>query len=489
VVAGERKRAEDTSQTVSALTKEGFLVDPRTQSPAITRILLLGGGFAGIYSARHLEKLFAGRTDVQITLMSRDNFLLMTPLMFEVCSGTLEMTDCSISIREFLRTASFVEATVDGIDLERRLVRISSGDGGSGEMPYDYLVLAMGGRTNTSRIPGSEFAFTFKTLADAVLLRNHLIERMERAEILSDEQARRRELTFVVIGGGLVGVELFGELTAFMDEITRYYPHIKRDEIRLHLMEATGRIMPEIPEQLAEYSTRVLSQRVGISIRTNAPVQRITPNRVHLNNGDIIEASTIVLSAGITPSPVVASLPVEKDRHGEILVDATMRCKEHPEVWAAGDCASIPDPDGKPYPTLAQHAMREAKALANNIYEAVNGRPVKPFAYKSKGIMASLGHYRGVAVVMGIQVRGFVARWLRRSYYLLVTPHMAQRARLVANWTLRLFFRPPLTKLDLNSERQMLLRYAAVEALAMKERLKVKTDIASENARREGAAE
>lgn len=440
-------------------------MDAKIESQPIKRILVLGGGFAGIYTARRLEKLLTGRTNIQITLVSRDNFILMTPLMFEVCSGTLEMSDCSISIREFLRTTSFVEAKIDSIDLERRLVQTSSRDGASGEMPYDYLVLAMGGRTNTSRIPGSEFALTFKTLADAVLLRNHLIERMEWAEIASDARPRRRELTFVVIGGGLVGVELFGELTAFMDEITRYYPHIRRDEIRLHLVEATKRIMPEVPARLAEYSTRVLSRRAGVSIRTNAPVERITSDQVHLKNGEIIEASTIVLSAGIIPSAVVSSLPVEKDRHGKILVEATMRSKQHPELWAAGDCASIPDPDGKPYPDLAQHAMREAKVLANNIYATVNGWPMKPFVYKSKGIMASLGHYRGVASVMSIQLRGFVAWWLRRSYYLLVTPRMAQRIRLVASWTLRLFFRPSLSKLDLDTERQTLLRYAAAEAL------------------------
>jgi len=185
-------------------------VNAETQAPSITRILLLGGGFAGIYTARRLEKLFAGRSDVEIILVSRDNFLLMTPLMFEVCSGTLEPSDCSISIREFLRNVKFVEASVDEIDLERRIVRISPGDAHKRVLPYDQLVLAMGSLTDTSRIPGSEFAFTFKTLADAILLRNHLIERMERAEAESDPMLRRRDLTFVVIGGGLVGVEVFG---------------------------------------------------------------------------------------------------------------------------------------------------------------------------------------------------------------------------------------------------------------------------------------
>jgi NADH:ubiquinone reductase (H+-translocating) len=345
---------------------------------SIARIVVLGGGFAGIYTMRRLEKLFSGRDDVEILLVSRDNFLLMTPLLFEVCSGKLEMSACSISIREFLRSGGFIEAMVEAIDLERRLVLVSSEGTNKRELRYDHLVLALGSLTNTSRIHGSELAFTFKTLADAILLRNHVIERMERAEVESDSNVRRRELTFVVIGGGLVGVEVFGELTAFIDEVVRYYPRIRRNEIRLHLLEAGERIMPEISEELAGYSARVLSRRAGVSIRTNAPVERITPGHVHLKD-EVLEASTVVLSAGTTPSPIVAGLPVEKDGRGKILVDVTMRCKQRPELWAAGDCASIPDPKGKPYPELAQHAMREAKVMAENIYATVNGLPVKPF--------------------------------------------------------------------------------------------------------------
>jgi NADH dehydrogenase len=429
---------------------------------SVARIVVLGGGFAGIYIMRRLEKLFARRDDVEILLVSRDNFLLMTPLLFEVCSGKLEMSACSISIREFLHSGGFIKATVEAVDLERRAVLVSSDGAHKRELRYDHLVLALGSLTNTVRIDGSDLAFTFKTLADAILLRNHVIERMEWAEVESDSNVRRRELTFVVIGGGLVGVEVFGELTAFIDEVVRYYPRIRRDEIRLHLLEAGERIMPEISEELAHYSVRVLSRRAGVSIRTNAPVERITPGFVYLKD-EVLEASTVVLSAGTTPSPIVAGLPVEKDGRGKILVDATMRCKQRPEIWAAGDCASIPDSNGKPYPELAQHAMREAKVVAENIYATVNGLPVKPFVYKTKGIMASLGHHRGVAAAMGIPLRGFLAWWIRRSYYLLVTPRMAQRIRLVGEWTLALFFNPPLSKLDLNTEKEMLARYMAIE--------------------------
>jgi NADH dehydrogenase len=241
--------------------------------------------------------------------------------------------------------------------------------------------------------------------------------------------------------------------------------------------------MPELSKKLAEYSTHLLSKRKGVSIRVNSPVERITPGQVHLKD-EILEASTIVLSAGVVPSPIVARLAVEKDQRGKIAVEPTMRCKQHPEVWAAGDCASIPDPTGKPYPDLAQHAMREAKVLADNIYATVNQLPIKPFVYKTKGVMASLGHHRGVAVMMGISLRGFLAWWLRRSYYLLVTPRMAQRVRLVADWTIGFFFHPTLSKIDLNTEREMLLHYAAVRALAESGRAtEVKSAIAPENAR------
>jgi NADH dehydrogenase len=278
-------------------------------------------------------------------------------------------------------------------------------------------------------------------------------------------------------------VEVFGELTAFMDEILRYYPGIRREEIRLYLLQASEEIMPELSKKLAEYSTHLLSKRKGVSIRVNSPVERITPGQVHLKD-EILEASTIVLSAGVVPSPIVARLAVEKDQRGKIAVEPTMRCKQYPEVWAAGDCASIPDPTGKPYPDLAQHAMREAKVLADNIYATVNQLPIKPFVYKTKGVMASLGHHRGVAVMMGIPLRGFLAWWLRRSYYLLVTPRMAQRVRLVADWTIGFFFHPTLSKIDLNTEREMLLHYAAVRALAESGRAtEVKSAIAPENAR------
>src|SRR6516164_4974025 len=246
-----------------------------------SRIVILGGGFGGVYTARHLERLFKRRADVEIVLVSRDNFLVMTPLLFEVCSGALDFRHCSFPIRAFLRTTRFVEAAVQGIDLDRRVVHLIAGEE-TGELAYDQLVLALGGMTNQRMIPGSEHAFTFKNLADAFLLRNHIIERFERADVERDPARKRRELTFVVVGGGLVGVELFGELTAFADGIAPLYKTVNRDEVRFLLLEGGDRIMPEIEPKLCAYGAGVRRERRGAVIRTGAKVQAIEPCRLHL---------------------------------------------------------------------------------------------------------------------------------------------------------------------------------------------------------------
>jgi NADH dehydrogenase len=425
------------------------------------RILILGSGFGGVYTARHLERLFKRRSDVEIVLVSRDNFLLMTPLLFEVFSGTLDVRDCSFPIRTFLQTTRFVEATVQGIDLERRLVHTTAPQE-TGGLAYDQLVLALGAMTNRVMIPGSEHAFTFKTLADALLLRNHVIERLERADVETDPQRKRRLLTFAVIGGGLVGVELFGELTAFVDGVAPLYKHLNRDEVRFLLLQGTDHIMPEINPTLAEYGARLLGKRRGAEIRTNTHVRAIEPGKVHLPQ-DTIEADTIILAAGIVPNPVVAGLPVEKDKRGHIVVDGTMRCPSHPEVWALGDCASIPAPDGKPYPNLAQHALREAKVLARSIFGVLNGQPPQSFVYDTLGMMGSLGHSKAFGQLLKVKIRGIPAWFVRRTYYLLQMPGWGRRLRIMIDWTFALVFRPDIVKISLDSEAALLLREAAAD--------------------------
>jgi NADH dehydrogenase len=421
--------------------------------------LILGGGFGGAYTAHYLEKLCQRRPDVDIVLVSRDNFFLMTPLLFEVCCATLDLSHCSFPLRAFLRTTRFVEATVQGIDLERRVVQLAA-RGERAELAYDQLVLALGARTNREMIPGSENAFMFKTLADALLLRNHLIERFERADAEADPERKRRLLTVVIIGGGLVGVELFGELTAFVDGITPLYQHVSRDEVRFILLQAGDRIMPEMDAKLAAYGARVLGGRRGADIRTHAVVRGIEPGKVHLAD-QTLEAETIILAAGIVPSPVVAALPVEKDRRGHVVVDATMRCRSHPNLWALGDCAFIPAPDGSPYPNLAQHALREAKVLARNIHAVLNGGQPQPFIHDNLGMMGSLGHSRGFGQLLKLRVHGVLAWFVRRTYYLLQMPGWSRRLRIMINWTFALLFRPDIVKISLESEAALILRETA----------------------------
>jgi NADH dehydrogenase len=418
------------------------------------RIVVLGGGFGGVAVTRHLERLCRRHPDREITLVSRDNHFLLTPLLFEACSGTLELRHCAQAIRAALDRARFVEATVEDVDLERRVVHAVAAEGGGPcDLPYDHLIVALGATTNLRLIPGSDIAFTFKTVADALVLRNHLIERLERADATADPNLRRRYLTIVVIGGGLVGVELLGELTAFADEILRFYPRVHRNELRFYLFEATERILPEVDTKLADVATRVLRRR-GADIRASTPVRKIEPGRVHLAN-ETIEAGTIVLAAGIVPNAVASRMAVAHDDRGRITVDETMRSRSHPDVWALGDCAAIPGPDGRPYPALAQHAIREARQLARNVAATVAHQPPAHFTYSSLGTMASLGHSRAVGQVFGIRLRGFPAWWVRRTYYLFQMPRWERRIRIMLDWTVALFFRPDITKVDLAIERDM----------------------------------
>ncbi len=423
------------------------------------RILVLGGGVAGLAAARYLDRQFARQRDVGITLVSRDNFLLFSPLLFEACSGVLELRHCAQPIRPCLRRAHFVEATVEHIDVERRLVRVVAPEGAIHELPYDHLVVALGATTNMELVRGSEHARTFKTVADALQLRNHVIERLERADVETDARRRQQLLSFVVVGGGLVGVELLAELTAFIDDELRYYPQIRREDLAFHLFEAGPRLLHESTPFLGEYAGNVLRRR-GAHLHTSTAVEAIEPGVIRWKDGTI-EADTIVLAAGIVPNAVASSTAVERDRRGRIVTDAAMRSVSHPNVWAVGDCAAIPGPDGKPYPALAQHAGREGKAVAWNVRLAVEGREPKPFVFNALGTMAAFGHTRAAADVRGRELTGFLAWWMRRTYYLFQMPRWDTRLRIALDWTVSLFFRPDLTKVDLAVERDQERRNCA----------------------------
>jgi len=435
---------------------------PQPGSP--TRIVIVGGGFGGVYTALHLQRIFRKAHAVYITLLDRDNYFLMTPLLFEAGSGVIEPRHAVTPIRTLLKKAQFVEADVERIDLDARVVHARHSPAAKTyALQYDHLVLSLGGVTNTRLIPGSQHAMTFKTLADAIFLRNHIIDLFEQADVEADPDRKRKLLTFVIIGAGLVGIELTGELTEFTSHLTRTYHNIDASELRFHLLEAGPKILPEMERELADYAGEVLKKR-GVQILTDTPAKQIEPGKVHLpppppdkppyegaTANHTLEAYTIVLVAGVTPSPMLADLPLEKDKKGRIVVDGTMRCKTRPEIWAVGDCAHIPDPSGNPYPSLAQHALREARVLARNIASAIRtpGAPLEPFVYQTLGMLASLGHYRGVGRVFKFKIKGFFAWWVWRTYYLFQMPRWSRRFRIMLDWTVALVFRSDVAKLDL----------------------------------------
>ncbi len=430
-----------------------------TTTPPTHRIVILGGGFGGVYTARHLERRLRHRTDVSVTLVSRDNYFLMTPLLFEAGSGVLDPRHAVTPIRRMLDKTQFVEAEIERIDLERKVVVVRhSPETGTDELPFDQLVVAVGGVTNTRIIAGSQHAICFKHLADAIYLRNHIIDAFEEADLPHDFLERRKLMTYAVVGAGLVGVELMGELTEFVRNIAAAYKNAREQLPQFHLLEAGPRVLPEMDEVLADYARDKLKSR-GVNVRTNAPVKEIAPGLVTLEDGTVIEADTIVLAAGVATNPMLADLPVQKDRKGRVAVDETMRSKSHPFVWALGDCASIPDRNGKPYPQLAQHALREAKVLASNIASVLDRGgtgELRPFVYETMGTLAALGAFSGVGRVMRFRIKGFIAWWVWRTYYLMQMPRWERRLRIVLDWTVALFFHYDIVKLDLFGEEHPL---------------------------------
>ncbi|MGC8541288.1 MAG: NAD(P)/FAD-dependent oxidoreductase [Phycisphaerae bacterium] len=428
------------------------------------RVVIVGGGFGGVYTAAALEKATASVKDTDITLISRDNYLLITPLLFEAGSGVLDPRHTVCPVRQLLHRTRFIMADVTHIDVESRHVAAVHQPGGHRyNVEYDQLVLAVGGVTNRAIIPGSEHAMAFKTLADAMALRNRIIDAFEQADVESDAARKKQLLTIVIIGAGLVGVELVGELTHFLSNICGTYKHIQYDQIKVLVCEAGATFLKEMPPQ-ADFARTVLEKR-GVEIRINTPVAQISPNGVTLPDKTFIPTNLTLLCAGLASHPLLADLPLPK-QHGRIVVEPTMRCQTRPEIWAIGDCAWIPDREGKPYPQLAQHALREARVLADNICRNGRGEPLVPFVYKSLGTLAALGHYDGIGRVMKLQVRGFAAWWIWRTYYLLQMPHWSRRLRVMIDWTVALFFHNDIVKLDMNSNPRTELKEDDPDAAA-----------------------
>jgi NADH:ubiquinone reductase (H+-translocating) len=444
---------------------------------ASKRILILGGGFAGMYTALYLERIFAKDKDIEITLVNRDNFFLFTPMLSEVPSSGIEAKHVISPIRAFFNKVSFQQVEVHSIDLKKHLVICSHCPVCAiYQLEYDYLVLALGSVTNFFGLPGvAENSFPMKALADAMALRNHVIDMFEHADLEKDVETRRRLLTFVVAGGGFAGVEVAAELNDFVHVSRKLYKNLHPDDLKLILVVGGSRIMPEISDDLAVYALDKLRKR-GIKFYINTRLVDAGENKVELDDGNHISipTNTLIWTAGVSPDPIIQTLPCEKDKRGKIMVNEYLEVLDLPGVWALGDCAHIPDPEtGNPFPPTAQHAVREGKQTAKNIAATILGKDQdkRPFKYTPLGTLAPLGHRTAVAEIMGFKFSGFFAWWLWRTIYLTKLPGLDRKIRVAIDWTLNLFFQRDIVQLKVFMKPALLEKSSSSEENTLKKQL------------------
>ena len=471
-------------------------------------ILTLGGGFAGVEVLRRLQDKFQNDVSINITMVSKDNFFLFTPMLHEVASGMIETRHIVTPIRAFCNRAKFYAAKVKSIDLNNRQVQIESplsspfivnADSGNMTSPntvsyrqqqvgrdhlllsdvrkktqldklsYYYLVIALGSETKFFGMADiDKHALTIKSWNDAIIIRNHVIHHLEQAELLLREQPfsenkrnkgsnsdsntiRESHLTFVVVGGGFAGVETAGELNDFLrDSVKDYYHNIEPKDIRVIIIQSGNRLLPEMSEELSKFALQKLTQS-GVEVLLNARVTGATATSVKLKDGRSISTNTVIWSGGVAPNPITEELTCERDKKsGRIITNKHLEIQGYPGVFAIGDCAFIIDPNtGDPYPPTAQHAIREGTVVAQNIISLIEGKPgnKKVFDYKTKGMMASIGKRNGVGAILGLEVQGFIAWWIWRMYYLANLPTLQKKIRVMADWTLDIFFKRDVTML------------------------------------------
>jgi NADH dehydrogenase len=417
------------------------------------RVLIIGGGFGGIYAAVELDRLLKRDPTVEVTVVNRDNFFLFTPMLHEVAASDLDVTHIVNPVRKLLRKVGFFDGDVVDVDLAQREVVVSHGaDDHTHRLGYDHLVVALGSITNFFGLPGlEERALTMKSLGDAIALRNRLIALLEEADTECCADIRRRLLTFVVAGGGFAGVETLAGINDFVRDALPYYPNLSADMIRMVLVHPGQVILPELSASLGRYAERKLAER-GIEIRAATKVAAVTEDTVTLTDGTVLEARTLIWTAGTTPNPLLGTLPCGKER-GRICVDAHLAVPGWPGVWALGDCALVPDgATGAFHPPTAQHAIRQGKCLARNLVAELRGRKKRPFAFRTIGQLASLGRRTGVAQILGVNFSGFLAWWLWRTIYLAKLPRFEKKLRVALDWTLDLLFSKDLVKLTTRGE-------------------------------------
>ncbi len=413
------------------------------------RILILGGGFAGAYTALHLEKQLGDRTDIEVKLIAKENFVLFTPMLSEVAGGDVEVTDIVYSLRMMLRHTQVTIAEVEAVDLVRKQVRIvQSGSSNANDVSYDQLVLALGAVTNFYGNSGLEkHALTMKTLGDAILVRNRAIDALGLADNQPDETERKKLLTMVVTGGGFAGVETAGAVNDLMREAMKFYPNLQENMLRIVVVHAGDALLPELSESLGRYAEKQLARR-GVEVLLKTKVTGYDGKEVTFSDGTKIATRMLVWTAGITPPPLLSTLPCAIER-GRVLANECLQVPNWPGVWALGDCALVPDPlnPGKFYPPTAQHATREAAVLAHNIVASMRGQAPKPFKFKIIGLLATIGRRTGVAEIFGVRFSGLIAWWLWRCIYLSKLPGLQKKVRVTLDWILDMIFSKDIVEL------------------------------------------
>jgi NADH dehydrogenase len=417
----------------------------------VRKILILGGGFGGMKAAECLEAQLAGDPSISVSLVSETNALLFTPMLAEVAGSSLEPSHISAPLRSTLLQTNFIRGCVTGIDLERRTVVLDGAVSGSNEtgreLEYDHLVLALGSVSNYLGMANVEkLAFNFKSLLDAIRIRNRVIEMFETADHERNPEVRKRLLTFVVAGGGFAGVELAGALNDFAHGIFPDYRNLDVEDLSVILVHSRNRILPELSESLAEYALEKMRER-GVIFRLEARLADAQPGLVILSDGQI-SAETLIWTAGTAPNPLIKTLAVAKDNRGAVIVDSSLAVAERPGIWALGDCAAVKDgKTGKACPPTAQFALREAETIAKNIRAALGGQPSKPFHFDSLGALCVIGHQTACAELTvpfartrSLRFSGLLAWLMWRGIYLSKLPGRERKIRVLMAWTLELFF-------------------------------------------------
>jgi NADH:ubiquinone reductase (H+-translocating) len=404
------------------------------------KILILGGGFAGLYAALELERALP-IDNVRVTLVNRENFFLFTPMLHEVAAGDLDPTNIVNPARKLLRRVNFVEGQAKAIDLEKRTITMEHGfDGHSHDIHYDQIVLALGCTTRFFDLPGVEHhALTMKSLSDAIRLRSHLIAVLEEADTECGAKARSDLLSVVVAGAGFAGVETIASINDFLRHSIRFYRNLSEQQLRLTLIHPGDTVLPELSSHLGQYAQRKLAER-GVSILERSRVASYDGQVVRLTDGQVIPGRTLVWTAGTMPHPLIDTLPCAKE-HGRIKVTAELAVPDWPGVWALGDCALVPDlSNGTVCPPTAQHALRQGKVVARNLLAYPNERRYRKFRFRTIGQLATIGRRTGVANLFGMNISGFAAWWIWRTIYLSKLPRIEKKVRVALDWSLDLLF-------------------------------------------------